>query len=85
MFEQLHSTKYSNVYDLYAKYGKVLELGDVELKIKNVDDLHEFANKIGFTTDEVIDCMDDYRKYGAKYIYSITYTKKFADLARKKL
>ena len=83
MSEQLHTSKYSNVYDLYAKYGKVLELGDIEQTIESVDDLNEFANKIGFTTDEVIECMDDYRKVGTKYIYSITYTKKFADLARK--
>lgn len=84
MSEQLHTSKHSNVYDLYAKYGKVLELGDIEQTIESVDDLNEFANKIGFTTDEVIECMDDYRRVGTKYIYSITYTKKFADLARKK-
>ena len=84
MSEQLHTSKHSNVYDLYAKYGKVLELGDIEQTINDVDDLYSFANRIGFTVDEIIDCMDNYRRHGVRDIFSITYTKKFADLARKK-
>ena len=84
MSEQLHTSKHSNIYDLYAKYGKILELGDIEQTIEDIDDLNNFANRIGFTVDELIDCMDNYREHGVKEIFAITYTKKFADLAREK-
>ena len=80
---QLHTEPNSNVYELYAKYGNVLELGDIEQEINTLEEVEAFAKKTGITPKEVLQCRSDGKdKYETNQIWAITNTKRFAELAR---
>ncbi len=79
---QLHTEPNSNVYELYAKYGNVLELGDIEQEINTLEEAEAFAKKVGITISEFYQCRNEGREHGTDAIWAITNTKRFAELAR---
>ncbi len=74
----------SYVYELYANFGKILDLGEINKKIKTFDDLSAFAERIGFSEDEITKSRIFAEQNKISGIWGMSYSKEFADIARKK-
>ncbi len=83
---QLHTEPNSNVYEFYAKYGNILELGNIEQEINTLEEIEAFAKKTGITKNEYfqcrLECKEEYGDDTPNAIWAITNTKRFAELAR---
>lgn len=80
--EQLHTAPGSGIYELFIKPGKVLDVGNINEGINGLEDLEKFADQVGFSMREIMDCWNQSRKYESRRKWTITATSAFADYAR---
>ncbi len=81
--KQLHTVNGSNVYDLFVKADKILDVGNIEKPINNINELYNFADSIGFGQDEILNCWKQGRQHESNSLWTITNTPLFAECARK--